>query len=202
MDHRSRARRGIPNIRLPRRFVSHDRRLRGGRTTGIAVVPLDVRHDDVDDAVARPGGFARSLWAVSCPSALSCTAAGEQTDASGFVPLTYSNVAAGQTRTVTVSWDASESARLGQLAAHFGESPAATQKRSVYLLSFLLGFLPPTPQPQVLPPPGTTTTVVSVWDAGEFSVIDTVAKKYVLSDSDATRLSFSILSFLLGLGGI
>ena len=64
-----------------------------------------------------------------------------------------------------------------------------------------VGYLPQNPIPQTLPAPGTSATYVSVWDPSEFTVIDSIKTKFVLNDADATRFSFALLSFLLGLGG-
>jgi hypothetical protein len=104
-------------------------------------------------------------------------------------------------RTVSVSWTASEASRLNQMAQSLATNTAGVQKVSTYIISFLLGFSPPTPQPQVLPPPGTAVTYTDTWTPDEFSVLDRVKDRFVLSDSDATRFSVMIVDYLLALGG-
>ena len=104
-------------------------------------------------------------------------------------------------RFVSVSWTASEDARLQQIATYLGTNPAQVQKTAVYLLGFLIGFLSPNPLPQALPAAGVATIYTSAWDPSEQSVIDNVDTKFVLNDADSTRFSVNLLSFLLGLQG-
>ena len=104
-------------------------------------------------------------------------------------------------RVVAVSWSASEASRLNQMAPSLGTNAAGVQKVSTYIISFLLGFSPPTPQPQILPPPGTAVTYTDTWTPDEFSVLDRVTDRFVLNDSDATRFSTQIVDYLLALGG-
>ena len=87
------------------------------------------------------------------------------------------------------------------MASYLGETPEQTQKTAVYLLAFLIGFVPPTPIPQSLPAPGNAEIYVSVWDSSEYSIIDSVNAKFVLTDSESTRFSVNLFSFLLGLQG-
>ena len=110
-------------------------------------------------------------------------------------------VPAPANRTVSVSWTASEASRLNQMAPSLATNAAGVQKVSTYISSFLLGFSPPTPQPQVLPPPGTAVTYTDTWTPNEFSVLDRVKDKFVLNDADATRFSTQIVDYLLALGG-
>ncbi len=104
-------------------------------------------------------------------------------------------------RVVTVTWSASENARLAQIGVDLNVPTAQVQKTSVYLLAFLVGFGSSTPTPVTLPPPNTGATYTDTWQPNEFSVIDGVKTKYVLDDIDATRFSVSIVDFLLSLSG-
>ncbi len=106
-----------------------------------------------------------------------------------------------QPRVVAVSWTATESARLTQMAPSLGTNAAGVQKTSTYIISFLLGFAPATPIPQTLPGQGSAVTYTDTWQPDELSVLDRVKNKFVLNDVDATRFSVGIVDFLLGLGG-
>ncbi len=121
---------------------------------------------------------------------------------SNFGPAAIETITTGVvSRTVNVSWTAAEDSRLLQIASYLGETPDAAQKTAVYLLGYLISFLPPNSTPQTLPPPGTTTNYVSSWSPAEQPVIDSVDTKFATTDSESTRLSITLLSFLLGLSG-
>lgn len=104
-------------------------------------------------------------------------------------------------RTVVVHWNATESARINQMAPTLGVAPAAVQKTAVYVVSFLLGFAPATTEPTTLPLPGAAVTYADTWSTAELSVLDRVVAKFATSDTGATRISVGIIDFLLALGG-
>ena len=104
-------------------------------------------------------------------------------------------------RLVAVAWSPTEAMRLQQIAAYLGNSPGQAQKAAVYLLGFLIGFLPPAPDPQVIPVAGSSVAFTSAWDPNEVSIIDSVNAEFSLTDEESTRFSVNLLSFLLGLQG-
>jgi hypothetical protein len=104
-------------------------------------------------------------------------------------------------RAVVVHWNATESARINQMAPTLGVNPAGVQKNAVYIVSFLLGFAPSAPEPTSLPLPGTAVTYTDTWTTSELSVLDRVVDKFATNDAGATRISVSIVDFLLALGG-
>lgn len=118
-------------------------------------------------------------------------------------PSTASNTVTpgGTTRTVSVSWSPTESARLNQMAPSLGTNGAGVQKTSVYVISYLVGLISTTPTPVTIAAPGSAVTYVDTWQSAEFSVLDRVKTKFVLNDADATRFSTYLVDFLLALGG-
>ena len=105
-------------------------------------------------------------------------------------------------RSVSVAWTPSENTRLLQIGAYLGQTPEEVQKSAVFLLSYLVGFLPAGTDPQTLPVSYTNgATYTSKWDQADSSVLHTVSTRFVIDDTDATRLSFWLLDFLLGLSG-
>ena len=104
-------------------------------------------------------------------------------------------------RTVAVRWSATEATRLAQMAASLKTTTAGVQKTCVYIVSYLLGFISPTPTPVTIRPPGTAVTYTDTWTVPEYSVIDRVGHKFSLADADATRYAMGIISYLLALGG-
>ncbi len=104
-------------------------------------------------------------------------------------------------RYVSVSWSDAESARIDQMSAFLGTTPAAVQKTSVYLISYLVSLGTQTPTPITLPAPGNAVTYTDTWTPKEFPVLDRVKHKYALDDSDATRFSTQLVNYLLAVGG-
>ena len=160
------------------------------------------RWDGTATVVSHPQQTAsdEDLFDVACTSDEDCVAVGRAGSLT-YAPIALVGTGLSPTRSVTVSWDATEDARLLQLSAYLGESPAAVQKTSVYLLGYLIGFLPANPDPQTPPTAGTAASYTSIWEAPEFSVLDRVEAKFALNGANATRLSIALLSFLIGLGG-
>ena len=105
------------------------------------------------------------------------------------------------TRVVAVSWGPTDTARVQQVGRYLGQSPQQVQKTGVFLMAFLLGFLAPAVTPVSSPPGGTAATYVTSWGPSETSALDTVRRRFALDDAGATRYSFGLLSFLLGLQG-
>jgi hypothetical protein len=105
-------------------------------------------------------------------------------------------------RIVSVSWSASEATRLGRMAPSLGVASAAdVQKRCTYIISYILGFVSPSPTPVTLDPPGTAVTYTDTWTPDEFGVLDRVKAKFVLNDADAERFATKLVDYLLALGG-
>ncbi len=173
---------------------------------------------------ADPGGSPISSYEVSAKSLLGgptitgalspITVTGLKAGVSYLFTVTAFNTVGGTTSapsnsviptesaiTVSVSWTASESARLNQMAPFFNAPAAGVQKLAVYVIAYLLGFGPSTPAPQTLPAPGAAVIYVDTWQPAEFTVLDSVKNKFVLTNVDATRFSVAIVDYLLALGG-
>ena len=103
---------------------------------------------------------------------------------------------------VPVSWSAADNARIQQLSTYLGQTPAQTQQTGVALLAFFTGLIQaPSLTPRTPTPVGSAATITSVWNTANLPLLRSVEWQYMTSDSDATRLSFYVLSFLLGLQG-
>lgn len=103
---------------------------------------------------------------------------------------------------VQVHWSASESARLGQLAAFYGYDSAQIAKVGVYAVAFILGLVPSAvPTPVELEPPGVATTQTFVWESHELPILDSVKRRFALGDEDAHRFAFMLLDYLAAVQG-
>ncbi len=111
-------------------------------------------------------------------------------------------VCGASSRTVSVSWSAAEAARLKTMGNALGPiGPAQVQKKSTYIVSYILGFASSTPTPVTMPPPGSAVTYTDVWTSDELPVLDRVKQKYALSDANAERFATKLIDYLLALGG-
>ena len=104
-------------------------------------------------------------------------------------------------RSVTVSWTNAENKRLKQMAAYLHLTPAATQKRAVYVTAYLNALGPSAPTPIKLPPMGAAATYTTVWAPNELAILDSVRVKFALGSIGATRASVNVLSYTLALEG-
>ena len=187
---------GHPNLQT-NGFVSTIAHL--NLTTGIWTQPSV-------DAPERVEGW--QLGGIEC-SMPGCTAVGSFTSGLLDVPPFSSAIKplivtqrADMERAVRVGWTPAEAARLADIAARWGQTPAQAQTTSVGVVGYLLGFDMTGPVPQFVPdasPIGTTH--VSEWQPNEVRVLGVVRDKFALDNEAATRLSVSIVSYLLGLGG-
>ncbi len=105
------------------------------------------------------------------------------------------------TRHVSVSYNASDANRIKQMATALKVSPSAVQKECVYIVSYILGHVPPGQTPVTAPGGGNAVTYHDTWAPNELSVIDRVDAQMVLNDVGGTHFAEKLVDYLLALGG-
>ena len=171
----------------------------GYENAGSGVVPLAEQFDGTSwSLVPLAAANGSAMRDVAC-AVDTCVTLGYSH--SMQTPLAYVGPATTLDRRVEVTWSVQENARLTQVASYLGLSPSEMQKTAVYLLAFLVGYLPAAPTPAALPVAGSSASYSTDWDASEATVLDAVATKFAVDDVDATRLSVYLLNFLLGISG-
>lgn len=106
---------------------------------------------------------------------------------------------------VVVPMSAAEDVRLQQIATYLGTDKAGALRAGIGFLAYINGIVPPAgPTPVVVDPPAVplASPVVTVsWSAVEVGALEDTMLQYQIGSADAHRFAFSILSFILGLGG-
>jgi hypothetical protein len=104
---------------------------------------------------------------------------------------------------VSVRWSTSDAARISQIAAFKGWTPAQVQKNGVALVAYLTAVVKhSTTRTTWTPPPlGSDTTITSTWTASDLAQLKYVEFMYAVNDVNAVRLGVEILSYELALTG-
>jgi hypothetical protein len=141
-------------------------------------------------------GGRRSLTGVSC-RVDGCIAVGADETEPKWAPLIVRSPTLP--RSVTVTWSATDAARIEQMANYFHESPAAVQKRAVYTFRFATaGARAASLTPRAF---GDDATYRTIWTPSELDVIDAVAAQFRLSSVGATKVAVYFLSLALAASG-
>ena len=105
-------------------------------------------------------------------------------------------------RSVSVRLSSSESTRANALLGYYGAtSQEDLLTKGVLFLAYLNAVNPSPPTPVVLGPPGVGVTRSVTWTATNLPSLEAVKVRWKLSDEDAHRFGFYLLSYLAALNG-